>query len=91
MVEKRYYSPAEVGATLAVSTSTVLRLIHEGKLGALRVSDRIYRIPAPALERFQAGPSLPAIPITERRVKSIAPLGSGEGRPRSRRMAASSR
>lgn len=90
-MDKRYYSPAEVGAILDVSTSTVMRLIHDGKLGALRVSDRIYRIPAPAFERFQAGAVAPGFSIKERRVESIASLGSGERRPRSKRLATPAR
>lgn len=91
MAEKRYYSPAEVGAMLEISTSTVLRLIHDGRLGALRVSERIYRVPVPAFERFQAGAAVPEIRVRQRRVASIAPLGAGERRPRTRRLAAPAR
>ena len=33
----------------------MLRLVHDGRLPALRVSQRIYRIPAAAFERYKAG------------------------------------
>ena len=68
MDEKRYLSPAEVARVLDISGSTVLRLIHDGKLPAVRVSERIYRIPTPAFERFQRGETPPAIEVAERRV-----------------------
>lgn len=88
MDEKRYYSPGEVGGMLNVSTSTVLRLIHEGRLPALRVSERIYRIPRPAFERFQAGENAPAVRVAQRRVNEIPSLGRDEKAPRSSRLTA---
>lgn len=91
MQEKRYLSPAEVAQILDVSGSTVLRLIHDGRLPAVRVSERIYRIPAPAFERFQRGETPPAIEVAERSVDALQPLGQGEKRPRQRRLATSSR
>ena len=42
---KAFYSPAEVAALAAVSSSTVLNYIHSGKLAAVRLSERTYRIP----------------------------------------------
>lgn len=90
MEEKRYLSPADVAQILDVSGSTVLRLIHDGKLPAVRVSERIYRIPRPAFERFQRGETPPAIEVAERRVDALQPLGQGEKRPRQRRLAARS-
>jgi excisionase family DNA binding protein len=52
---KPFYSPAEVAAELGISSTTVLRLIHDGRLPAIRVSERIYRIPAAGYERYTAG------------------------------------
>jgi excisionase family DNA binding protein len=52
---KQFYSPAEIARELGVSPSTVLRLVHAGRLPALRVSERIYRIPAASFERYKAG------------------------------------
>lgn len=57
---KRFYTPAEVASILQVSSTTVMRWIHEDRLVAVRVSERIYRIPAPAFERFQSGVGQPA-------------------------------
>jgi len=86
-VAKRYYTPAEVATELSVSTSTVLRLIHEGRLPAVRVSERIYRIPVPAVERFQSGATSPQITVKERRGNQ-RPIGARESTPRSRRIPA---
>lgn len=55
MQEKQFYSPAEVADELEVSSTTVLRLIHDGRLPALRVSARIYRIPTASFQRYKAG------------------------------------
>lgn len=52
---KRFYSPAEVARELGISSTTVLRLVHDGRLPALRVSERIYRIPAASFDRYEAG------------------------------------
>lgn len=77
-----FLSPAEVAAELRVSTSTVLRLIRSGKLPAIAVSERIYRIPAATLERFLNGELNRQFPVTVRRVPGPAPsLGAGERLP----------
>jgi excisionase family DNA binding protein len=85
MTEKRFYTPAEVAAILDVSSATVLRLIHDRRLPAVHVSERVYRIPIPAFERFQAGeitdPWL-AEPAPIRRVDEIPEIGAGEPLPR---------
>jgi len=85
---KRYYSPAEVAEELSISTSTVLRLIHDGRLQAVRISERIYRIPRPAFERFQSGATPPSVAVTERRVVSARRIGADERAPRRRRIPA---
>lgn len=84
---KRYYSPAEVAEALSVSTSTVLRLIHDGRLPAVQVSERIYRIPLPAFERFQSGAIRPRVKVTETRVRARR-IGAAEPVPRARRLPA---
>ena len=53
--DKPFLSPNDIASELAVSTSTVLRLIHEQRLPAIRVSERIYRIPVAAFEKYKAG------------------------------------
>ena len=55
MQDKQFYSPAEVARELGISSTTVLRLVHDGRLPALRISDRIYRIPTVSFERYKAG------------------------------------
>lgn len=42
---KPFYSPREFAAIAGIDPSTVLDHIHAGKLYAVKVSDRIYRIP----------------------------------------------
>lgn len=77
-----FLSPAEVAGELRVSTSTVLRLIRAGKLPAIAVSERIYRIPAATLERFLNGDVDRQFPVAIRRIAGPAPsLGAGERLP----------
>jgi excisionase family DNA binding protein len=78
-----FLSPAEVAAELRVSTSTVLRLIRSGRLPAIAVSERIYRIPAATLERFLDGKlRTPGGLAPIRRVSGPAPrFGEGERLP----------
>jgi excisionase family DNA binding protein len=53
--DKQFLSPNDIASELSVSASTVLRLIHEQRLPAIRVSERIYRIPVAAFEKYKAG------------------------------------
>lgn len=83
---KIFLSPAEVAAQLRVSTSTVLRLIRSGRLPAIAVSERIYRIPVATLERFLNGELDRHFEVQIRRVHGPAPrLGAGEPLPVRRR------
>ena len=86
---KRYLTPSEVADELSISTSTVRRLIHEGRLPAVRVSERIYRVPVPAFERFQSGAAAPQVRVRERRGGGGSPIGAGERVPVRRRLPAS--
>ena len=82
MQDKPFLSPSEIASELAVSTSTVLRLIHEQRLPAIRVSERIYRIPAAAFEKYKAGvlesPSPARVSVE---VKKRPRTGAGEQLP----------
>jgi excisionase family DNA binding protein len=51
---KAFYAPAEVAELASVSSSTILNYIHDGRLAATRLSDRIYRIPRKAVIRLLA-------------------------------------
>jgi excisionase family DNA binding protein len=70
-MEKRFYTPAEAAEILNVSSTTVMNRIHAGELPAVRVSERIYRIPIPAFERFVAGTPPPEFVIEERDVDEL--------------------
>ena len=63
MVGQRYFRVKEAAERLRVSHDTISRLISSGELPAIRVSQRLYRIPTPALERYEAG-----VPVVRRRV-----------------------
>jgi excisionase family DNA binding protein len=84
-----FLSPAEVAAELRVSTSTVLRLIRSGRLPAIAVSERIYRIPVATLERFLNGDLDRHFPVAITEHEGPAPsLGAGETLPMRRRSVA---
>lgn len=76
-MDKRYLTPSEVASELRVSTDTVLRLIDRGDLPAIRVSERIYRIPAPAFARYERG-SVTRRRVVHRQVGDIQDYGAGE-------------
>lgn len=81
MHEKQFVSPADVAQELDISTATVLRMIHSGALPAIRVSERIYRIPSASFEMYKAGTLRTAGPAPLRRVKQQPRLGKGEALP----------
>jgi excisionase family DNA binding protein len=78
---KQFYSPAEVARELGISSTTVLRLVHGGRLPALRVSERIYRIPAASFERYKAGTLEEPFTAALGPVKPRPRLGAGEPLP----------
>jgi excisionase family DNA binding protein len=51
-LRKAFYSPAEVAELASVSPSTVLNYIKAGKLPAVRLSERLIRIPRKAVVRL---------------------------------------
>lgn len=80
-VTKRFYSPQEVAQLLGVSPTTVMTRIRDGGLPAVRVSERIYRIPIPAFERFVSTAPAPEFEIALRRVARVKKLGEPIGAP----------
>lgn len=48
-LRKPFYSPKEYAAIAGIHPSTVLDYIHSGTLYAVRISDRVYRIPLASL------------------------------------------
>lgn len=89
MHTKQFVSPADIAGELDVSTATVLRLIHAGALPAIRVSERIYRIPVASFEMYKAGTLRGQPAIRVRRVAEQPRLGEGEELPKPTRVAAS--
>ena len=63
---KAFYSPGEVAELASVSSSTILNYIHDGRLAATRLSDRVYRIPRKAVIRLLApGEAVETIRVSE--------------------------
>lgn len=54
LLPKAFYSPAEVARLASVSSSTILNYVHDGRLAAVRLSGRTYRIPRKAVIRLLA-------------------------------------
>ena len=52
LLPKAFYSPNEVAELASLSSSTILNYIHEGRLAAVRLSERTYRIPRKAVIRL---------------------------------------
>jgi excisionase family DNA binding protein len=48
-IDRPFYSPSEVAEILRVHPSTILNYIHSGRLYAIQLSERTYRIPARAV------------------------------------------
>lgn len=72
---KRFYTPRQVADLLGVSPTTVMKQIHQGDLPAVRVSERTYRIPVPAFDRFVATTAQPGFKVEYRRVSRVRTLG----------------
>jgi excisionase family DNA binding protein len=80
--DKQFLSPNDIASELSVSTSTVLRLIHEQRLPAIRVSDRIYRIPVAAFEKYKAGVlESPSPARISSEISKRPRIGAGESLP----------
>ena len=77
----RYFTIKEAAERLSVSHDTVSRLIERGDLPALRVSERLYRITAPALERYESGVPVPVRNVVRRRVPDGVEFGVNEEEP----------
>ena len=78
MAEPRWYTIKEVAERLRISHDTVARMIAREELPAIRVSDRIVRIPAPALLRFESGMRVRTRSVVRRRVREGVSFGEGE-------------
>lgn len=91
MHDKQFLSPADIASELSVSSATVLRLIHTGRLPAIRVSERIFRIPRASFELYKAGElRAPTLAPLRRKAGRRLGLNEGEALPRGREVASSS-
>jgi excisionase family DNA binding protein len=80
--DKQFLSPTDIASELSVSASTVLRLIHEQRLPAIRVSERIYRIPITAFEKYKAGAlESPSPARISPEISKRPRIGAGEALP----------
>lgn len=70
---KSFYSPAEVAEMVGLHRSTILNYIHSGRLRAVKLSRRTYRIPNKSVIKLLA-PELANPPIfIERPYEEIDP------------------
>jgi excisionase family DNA binding protein len=65
-LDRALYSPAEVAEILRVHPSTILNYIHTGRLFAIQLSERTYRIPARAILKLVAPEVVSAPQVRER-------------------------
>ncbi len=59
-LDKAFYSPGELGDLLDLSSDTILNYIKSGKLFAIKLSERTYRIPQRAAARLVGEPVEPS-------------------------------
>jgi len=74
----RWYSIREAAEQLGVSHDTVARLVERGELPAIRVSERIVRIPVPAFEAYASGRRATPRRVARRQVAEGVPFGARE-------------
>jgi len=70
LLPKAFYSPGEVAELASLSSSTILNYIHDGRLAAVRLSERTYRIPRKAVIRL-LGLGAPAPVLVEDPTRSV--------------------
>ncbi len=80
---KPYYSPKELAAVLGVHRTTIDRYIREGRLRAVKLSERAYRIPLGAVLRLVAPEEIPPVqhpPLSEGSAETALAELHDEGR-----------
>jgi excisionase family DNA binding protein len=77
-VEQRLLTPQEAALRLRVSHDTILRMIDRDELPAVRFSQRIIRIPVPAVERLESGRQVDRRAVVRRRVAQGVEFGAAE-------------
>jgi excisionase family DNA binding protein len=77
----RWYSIKEAAERLEVSHDTVSRLVERGELPAIRVSERIVRIPVSAFEFYASGRKAAPRRVVRRSVSAGVQFGAQEPAP----------
>ncbi len=80
-VEQRLLTPQEAALRLRVSHDTILRMIDRDELPAIRFSQRIVRIPVPAVERLESGRQVDRRTVVRRRVAQGVEFSAAEAKP----------
>lgn len=82
-MERLCYTPREVADRLGISVDTVLRRIHADDIPALRVSQRVYRVPIRAFELWEAGvrPERREVRVRDAADEPWEAIGEGEPVP----------
>lgn len=77
---KAFYSPREVATLAGVHPSTILNYIRDGKLQAVRLSERTIRIPARSVQKLLAPDEAASPSVRERPHADVrrAATSSGE-------------
>jgi excisionase family DNA binding protein len=80
-VEQRLLTPKEAADRLRVSHDTITRMINSGELPAIRLSQRIARIPVAAVVRLESGVPATRRAVVRRRVAKGVEFGAAEVEP----------
>lgn len=68
-VNREFWTPREVAEKFRVSTSSVMRWIHAGQIGARQLSCKRYVIPDAEVERIKNTPYIPEAQMSAQEVK----------------------
>ena len=85
---KAFYTPGEIAVLARVDPKTVMSWIHEGKLNAVQLSARIYRVPLAAVIKLLAPDQVRRPAVRRRTVRQLE--RPTERRVRGRRRTAAS-